>query len=998
MYARRLTLTTMASLCVLVSGLACLTSSALAAAPEVPETGKATGVTATTATLHGLLNPAAPGELGEYQFVYKISETECEGESAAPNPANIALGLEKEPASVALSGLQPNVTYTFCLLERNAAQEASTGLSVTFTTSAAAPTIESESASDVSATAAELAAEINPGGAGTTYHFEYGTTDSYDQSTPESLSIGSNDSGDPAGAHIQSLQPATVYHYRVIATNPQSPDGTPGPDQTFTTPAAGETGALPDNRQWELVSPPVKEGGEIPGIGEESFIQAAADGGAIAYTSFLAPTEPNPAGFTQQAQVFSSRGPEGGWSSRDINTPHEEPIGPSIGQGGEYKFFSPDLSLGLVDPFGDGRPPLSARATERTVYVRDDAPVVPGAGESALYAQAEAEAPAGSDVGYLPLVTPADVLPGTKFGGKYPIGNPSGVNFAGASPDLNHVVLRSSAALTANAAKVGLEDGLYDWSGGRLELVSVLPGAGEEPVSGSLGLHGGSEQGNITRDAVSIDGSRVFWSGPENHLYMRDTTKSETVQLDVPEPECLLKGECEPEPNEQEEAEFQTASSDGSKVFFTDNRRLTIGAGAKQSAHGPEPDLYECEMVEHADKPTCDLTDLTPLIGAEHANVRGVVIGASEDGSYLYLVAEGVLAEGATPGDNLYVLHDSGGVWTTRFIAQLSGADHPDWLFLKGMPARVSPDGQYVAFMSEKSLTGYDNLDANSGQPDEEVFLYHAETSSTGELEPGRLICASCDPSGARPVGIQAKEAPSQAINEDDVWPTGTWLAADVPGWDTTSYQPRYLSDSGRLFFNSVDPLVPQAANGVADVYESEPSGEGSCASSSTASGGCVALVSAASSGEESVFLDASEDGDDVFFLTSARLARQDTDTAFDVYDAHVCAAAEPCPVVTASPPSCTTADACRAAPTPQPAIYGAPSSATVSGAGNVVAGPPAVNPKPKPLTRMQKLAKALSVCRKKPKGKRRACDAQARKKYGPINQAKTAGRSRRGN
>ena len=61
--------------------------------------------------------------------------------------------------------------------------------------------------------------------------------------------------------------------------------------------------------------------------------------------------------------------------------------------------------------------------------------------------------------------------------------------------------------------------------------------------------------------------------------------------------------------------------------------------------------------------------------------------------------------------------------------------------------SRVSPDGRYLAFMSERSLTGYDNRDAVSGQPDEEeVYLYDAST--------GHLACASCNPTGARPVGI----------------------------------------------------------------------------------------------------------------------------------------------------------------------------------------------------------------------------------------------------
>ena len=39
----------------------------------------------------------------------------------------------------------------------------------------------------------------------------------------------------------------------------------------------------------------------------------------------------------------------------------------------------------------------------------------------------------------------------------------------------------------------------------------------------------------------------------------------------------------------------------------------------------------------------------------------------------------------------------------------------------------VTPDGRFVVFMSLRSLTGYDNRDAVSGVPDEEVYVYEAE-------------------------------------------------------------------------------------------------------------------------------------------------------------------------------------------------------------------------------------------------------------------------------
>jgi hypothetical protein len=301
--------------------------------------------------------------------------------------------------------------------------------------------------------------------------------------------------------------------------------------------------------------------------------------------------------------------------------------------------------------------------------------------------------------------------------------------------------------------------------------------------------------------------------------------------------------------------------------------------------------------------------------------------------------------------------------------------------------------------MSERSLTGYDNIDANGGVPDEEVFLYDA----TRPVSPGNPVCASCDPTGARPVGVfDSGEAPGLLVDRRGAW-GGHWLAGSIPGWTSVSlgdafYQSRYLSDSGRLFFDSADALVPQDTHGVENVYEYEPEGEGSCQRSSETfsekSVGCVSLISSGTSSEESAFLDASESGNDVFFLTASQLVPQDVEGGLAVYDAHVCGAEGVACAAAAgsSPPPCTTADSCRPAPSPQPAIFGASGSATFSGAGNLAPPPtPIAKPRPKPLTRAQQLARALKACRKKPKTKRKraSCEAQARRRYGTKAKAK---------
>jgi hypothetical protein len=336
---------------------------------------------------------------------------------------------------------------------------------------------------------------------------------------------------------------------------------------------------------------------------------------------------------------------------------------------------------------------------------------------------------------------------------------------------------------------------------------------------------------------------------------------------------------------------------------------------------------------------------------------------------------------------NLY-LHDTV-TGETRLIAVLSKRDAPDWQAgfeertqYGELTSRVSPNGRYLTFMSERSLTGYDNTDAHTGEPDEEVFLYDEHT--------GTLRCVSCDPSGARPVGVSdPSRSPTLLVDRGDVWKEHT-LAGSIPGWDKIDdfhalYAPRVLSSNGRMFFNSPDTLVPAGSNGLENVYEYEPDEVGGCGEA----GGCVALISSGTSSEESAFVDASVEGQDVFFITAAQLAPQDVDNALDIYDAHVCSAADPCPGVTPSQPApCSSTESCRPAASPT-VVFGAPATAAVSGPGNQ---PPTSTPaKPQSsLTRSQHLASALATCRRmRRKNEKKACEAKARKNYGPRKPVK---------
>src|SRR5665213_3819750 len=86
-----------------------------------------------------------------------------------------------------------------------------------------------------------------------------------------------------------------------------------------------------------------------------------------------------------------------GWSSQTIQSQKPSATGLNVGEGSEDRLFSPDLSLGLVEPLTATL--LSSEASEGTIYLRDD-----------------------TSGGYLPLVTAANTPAGTKLDENTPFG------------------------------------------------------------------------------------------------------------------------------------------------------------------------------------------------------------------------------------------------------------------------------------------------------------------------------------------------------------------------------------------------------------------------------------------------------------------------------------------------------------------------------------------------------------------------------------------------
>jgi hypothetical protein len=551
--------------------------------------------------------------------------------------------------------------------------------------------------------------------------------------------------------------------------------------------------------------------------------------------------------------------------------------------------------------------------------------------------------------------------------------------FAGASSDFSHVIFEANDSLVAGAPAGGVQN-LYEAAAGQVRLVGVLPD-GAIPEAGATAGAGieasGGHAGELTH-AISQDGEDILFEAAadggapdeqqkgDTELYDR-IDGSSTVEVSAPGPgaqpsKCETeRAVCDPRP-----AQFWAASANGSVVYFTSKAALT-----KESHTGPEPenpgnDLYRYDLESRT------LTDLTPNVlnakpeEGNGASVLGVA-GASDDGSYVYFVAEGDLAEGAEERKpNLYVWHgasaDSGSV---KFIATLAAPDEielpnieemfqgpavsyhsdvEDWTrWPSASQAFVTPDGSHLAFMSVEPLTGYDNEnpDVEEGHPVHEVFEYSAES--------GQLVCASCEPGGARPLG-------------------SAFIGARLDERASTPFhQPRSVSDDGsRLFFTSPDALAG-VAGGSDKLFAYED--------------GTIQLISGAEAGGEAVFLDASASGNDVFFATRERLASTDTDELVDVYDARADGGL-PTPGQLSSCEGTTCQE-----PLTSPPSLATPLSASFTGPGNLIAPLTKATVRP---TRKQLLAHALRRCRAlRSRRRRSACVARARRRYGPKPKGK---------
>jgi hypothetical protein len=379
----------------------------------------------------------------------------------------------------------------------------------------------------------------------------------------------------------------------------------------------------------------------------------------------------------------------------------------------------------------------------------------------------------------------------------------------------------------------------------------------------STGPTGGNDSYDVNFDAVSKDGTYVFFSTAESlveadkdhsrDIYRRDTITGETTLVSGGASACAPCGSAETP------VTYVGSTRDGSKVFFTTSESLTAADGDTSS------DVYVREASAAA-----------PVLATPGGTAPATFLGASPDGSQIVFESTDKLAVADTDsGVDIYERDLSGG--TTRLVS-VSGTCPAPLITEECAPIyRATAAGGDVFFETKAQLT-------NDGDKFQDVYRWSAATetislvSTSGEGEEGKgefnAVFAGTASGGATVYFETAERLSSE--DEDsavDVYArTGTTTALVTPGEADVSATFNFASpDGSTVVFSTGEALVASDQGERLDVYER--------------SGGTTELTSAGSATFDSTFAGSSSDGSHVFYVTSEQIDSSDLDANPDIYE-----------------------------------------------------------------------------------------------------------------
>ena len=728
------------------------------------ETNPASEITDHSAQLNGELNPS--GEATTYFYEYGL-----EGElTASTEESQPISGNGVTPVPVEVPNLASGKEYEFRLVAKNVRGTTRGRLKSFFV--AGSPRLSGVHAAQVRSTEADLEGRIDPAGYPTTYEFEYGRTTNYGSIAPAVPGeAGAGNEVVPISTHLSGLEAGRTYHFRLVATNKWGT--TVGDDTTFNflpqecpneaVRQQTKSSFLPDCRAYELVSPENAGGAQIY-PGDEAYV--AGREGFPSFQGIGSIRSKQNTGLANSPSRFAFYVGLGALPGLD----------PPVA--GLDQYTSTRTNEGWVTTFS-GLRGNEAALTGNKVCSFELSECLDHTVENPFREPSEDP----RNFGYLYNVageklatvpTNVESIPGgLKYEGDWK-----------ASPDFSHFAFSSRNVVFAEGGSTKAPGSAYDnnLQTGAVTLISKLPSGAPIPSGGEKG----NQFITFPPNSVSTDGSHILMQtqapGGLHRLYMRvnDTTTYE-----------IGAGTVEGEPAE---VTYIDMTADGTKVVFsteaplvtedtdssTDvymwqenggNPTLTLlSPSHRTKEEGKHPHICNatwtvgCSIVpvESEDEGISGLSEPSPT-GLEYGEV--VIPGidskaAASSGGFFFFSPE--MLAGSARGSNRENLYFRERRRTpVRRDPGCQTDDRPDPDLARRRARRLPHQGE-VDQLRKRRIRG-------------DVHLRRGNE---------RLFCVSCIPDGAPPT-------------------------ADVEA----SQNGPFMSDDGRIFFSTADPLVPADAD-----------------------------------------------------------------------------------------------------------------------------------------------------------------------------------------